>query len=84
MQIPAGFLLDQFGARKVLPLSVFISACGVIIFGMTTNFYLADGGNFSFVGLFFIRSGLIVPIKLSVSRSEFRSQRSANYSLSKM
>lgn len=64
MQIPAGLMLDRLGARKLLTLMVFISACGVIIFGLTHHFALAGvarfligfGSAFSFISALFLVS----------------------------
>lgn len=41
MQIPAGLLLDRFGARKLLSLAILISGLGVILFGLTSSFAVA-------------------------------------------
>jgi len=46
MQIPAGLLLDRFGARILLTFSVFISACGVTLFGATHSFVVAEFSRF--------------------------------------
>ncbi len=64
MQIPAGMLLDRFGARKLLTFAVFISACGIIWFSTTYNFTAAIlsrsvvgfGSAFSFVSALFLLS----------------------------
>lgn len=46
MQIPAGWMLDYLGARKLLSLAVFISAVGVILFSEASAFWLACIGRF--------------------------------------
>lgn len=46
MQIPAGILLDHFGARKLLSLAILISGFGVILFANTGHFYVAGLGRF--------------------------------------
>lgn len=46
MQIPAGLMLDRFGARVLLTFSVFVSACGVTLFGMTNSFMIAGLSRF--------------------------------------
>jgi sugar phosphate permease len=64
MQIPAGMMLDRVGARKLLTFAVFISACGVTLFGVTHSFALAGfarfligfGSAFSFIGALFLVS----------------------------
>ncbi len=62
MQMPAGLLLDRFGARRLLSLSVFISALGVVLFGVTDQFFLAClarfiiglGSAFAFISALFL------------------------------
>jgi sugar phosphate permease len=64
MQIPAGILLDRFGARKLLFIAVMISGFGVFLFGLTHSLWLAGlsrafvgfGSAFSFVGALFLAS----------------------------
>jgi len=64
MQIPAGLLLDRFGARKLLTFAVFISAFGVTLFGSTHSFALAGlarfliglGSSFAFIFALFLVS----------------------------
>jgi len=64
MQIPAGLLLDRLGARVLLTFSVFISACGVTLFGLTHSFFLAGfsrfliglGSAFAFISALFLIS----------------------------
>lgn len=41
MQIPGGVLIDYFGARRLLSSSVFICACGAILFATTHIFFVA-------------------------------------------
>ena len=38
MQLPAGFLLDRFGVKKIISFSAFISAVGVLLFSISTHF----------------------------------------------
>lgn len=62
MQIPAGLLLDRYGARKLLSFAVLVSALGVILFARTHSFYLAGfarmmvgfGSAFSFVSALYL------------------------------
>ncbi len=64
MQIPAGWLLDHLGARKLLSLAVLISAVGVILFSQAPSFAYACvgrfligfGSAFAFVGTLFLLS----------------------------
>ncbi len=41
MQLPAGFLLDYFGPRRLLTIATLICALSTIAFGQTDNFYMA-------------------------------------------
>ena len=62
MQIPAGLLLDRFGARRMLSLAIFISGVGVCLFALSHTFLLAGfsrvlaggGAAFSFLGGLYI------------------------------
>ncbi len=62
MQIPAGLLLDRFGARTVLPWVVFICAVGAIVFGMAAHvpmlgvgrFLMGAGSAFAFLGSLYL------------------------------
>lgn len=64
MQIPAGLLLDRYSARNVLTIAVLISAFGVLLFSITSNFTVAAvarflvgfGSAFSFVGTIYLVS----------------------------
>ncbi len=64
MQIPAGLLLDRFGARKLLSLAILISGLGVILFGLTSSFAVAGlarfmigfGSAFAFISTLFLAS----------------------------
>jgi len=64
MQIPAGLLLDRFGARNLLTAAVFISACGVTLFAITpylavagfARFLIGLGSAFAFVSALFLIS----------------------------
>lgn len=64
MQIPIGLLLDRYKARNLLTMAVLISACGVLLFSLTSNFNLAAtarflvgfGSAFSFVGAIYLVS----------------------------
>ena len=42
MQVPAGLLLDKFGPKKVLTVSVFLCALSSFIFGMTSSLTIAS------------------------------------------
>lgn len=62
VQIPAGALLDRFGARIVMAIAILISGLGVLFFATTTHFGVAAvgrlligfGSAFSFVGTLFL------------------------------
>ena len=41
MQIPSGYLIDKYGARIIVSLSLIITAAGSILFGMATSFAAA-------------------------------------------
>ncbi len=64
MQIPAGILLDRFGARRLLSSAILISGFGVTLFGMTEHFALAGfarfcigfGSAFAFISTLFLAS----------------------------
>jgi MFS family permease len=59
MQIPVGILVDRYGARRMLILSVTVCSIGVILFGFATGFYFAFfcrllmgfGSSFAFICL---------------------------------
>jgi len=42
MQLPAGMLVDRFGARKVLSLGIILFTAACWLFAHTTNFYVAQ------------------------------------------
>ena len=58
MQVPAGILLDRFGARKLLSISMLLCGLGAILFGFTTRNYMfvvsrfaiGFASSFAFVG----------------------------------
>ena len=62
MQIPAGMMLDQLGARKLLCFSVLISAMGVLIFASAhyfillclSRFFIGLGSSFAFISALFL------------------------------
>lgn len=64
MQLPAGLLMDRYGARKLLTFALILCALGSILFSMTTDLMLARlgrflmgaGSAFAFVGLVYICS----------------------------
>ena len=64
MQIPAGLLMDRFGARRLLTFATFICGLGGILFGFAPSLWLASlarflmglGSAFAFVGLVFVCS----------------------------
>ena len=41
MQIPAGILIDRYGAREISGVGMIISGVGSILFGTMNNVYLA-------------------------------------------
>ena len=46
MQLPAGFLFDRFGPRRLLTAAVLTCAVGAFLFGSTTNIATASAGRF--------------------------------------
>lgn len=64
MQIPAGWLLDRFGVRKLLSAAILISAIGVILFSYSHvllvagfgRFLVGFGSAFSFVSALYLIS----------------------------
>ena len=64
MQIPAGFLLDKFGSRRLLAFSVFLCAASTFLFGITHSAFLAGlmrlitgfTASFAFVGALVLAS----------------------------
>ena len=42
MQIPVGFLMDRFGARKLLTGASIVCGVATLLFSFTENIYLAD------------------------------------------
>jgi MFS family permease len=63
-QIPAGMLLDRFGARKLLTLSVLVSGLGTLLFAVATQAWelgaarllMGIGSPFAFLGALFLGS----------------------------
>ena len=63
-QIPAGILLDRFGARKLLTLSVLVSGLGTLFFAVATHAWelgvarllMGVGSPFAFLGALFLAS----------------------------
>lgn len=64
MQIPVGFLMDRFGARKLLTGASIVCGVATLLFSFTENIYLADfyrilmgaGSAFGFIGMVYISS----------------------------
>lgn len=62
MQIPAGLLLDRYGARNVLPIVIFACALGALLFGMAHHFgfiglgrfLMGAGSAFAFLGSLYL------------------------------
>lgn len=46
MQLPAGFLFDRFGPRRLLTVAVLTCAIGALLFGATSNIATASAGRF--------------------------------------
>ncbi|MEN9450689.1 MAG: hypothetical protein RJA83_1307 [Pseudomonadota bacterium] len=46
MQLPAGFLFDRFGPRRLLTVAVLTCAVGAFLFASTTNIATASAGRF--------------------------------------
>lgn len=63
-QIPAGMLLDRFGARKLLTLSVLVSGLGTLLFSVASHpwelgvarLLMGLGSPFAFLGALFLAS----------------------------
>lgn len=63
-QVPAGLLLDRFGARSLLTLSVLVSGLGTLLFAMATHSWelgaarllMGIGSPFAFLGALFLAS----------------------------
>lgn len=64
MQIPAGLLLDRFGARKVLPWAAALTGIGSILYGIAPVYALLGiariiegiGAAFAFLGIIYVTS----------------------------
>lgn len=64
MQIPAGALVDRYGARKLLTIASLICGFSTFIFSITHHLWLADisrffmgtGSAFGFIGMIYICS----------------------------
>jgi len=62
MQIPAGLLLDRYGAQNVLPSVIFVCALGALLFGMAEHFsfiglgrlLMGAGSAFAFLGALYL------------------------------
>jgi MFS family permease len=58
MQLPAGFLFDRFGPRRLITIAILICALGALLFGITSTvavasagrFFMGIGSAFSFIG----------------------------------
>mgnify|MGYP000073656550 CR=1 FL=1 len=46
MQVPAGLLLDRFGPRRVLSISILLCALSTFVFGITNNLAIASATRF--------------------------------------
>lgn len=74
MQIPAGFLMDRFGARKLLTIAVGICGLGGLLFGLGESFWfetiarflMGFGSAFAFVGLVYVSSHLFEAKRLAL------------------
>ena len=74
LQTPAGMLMDHFKPRYLLTIGAFISALGCLLFGASTNFYLAilgrilTGGGcaFAFVGMLHVINEWFPPRNFSI------------------
>ncbi|MDQ8039932.1 MAG: MFS transporter [Rickettsiella sp.] len=69
MQLPAGLLYDRFGPRRLITLAVLICAIGALLFGTTSNVFMASvgrffmgiGSSFSFIGALLLVSRWFPP-----------------------
>jgi MFS family permease len=70
MQIPAGLMLDRYGARNVLPIVICVCALGALIFSMAEHFafigvgrlLMGAGSAFAFLGSLYLITRWI-PVK---------------------
>jgi MFS family permease len=46
MQLPAGFLFDRFGPRRLITAAMLTCAIGALVFGVSTNIVVASAGRF--------------------------------------
>lgn len=46
MQLPAGFLFDRFGPRRLMTIATLTCAIGALVFGMTNSIAVASAGRF--------------------------------------
>jgi sugar phosphate permease len=46
MQIPAGFLIDRFGPKKITTIAIFICALGSMLFSQSNSVFVASIGRF--------------------------------------
>lgn len=73
MQIPAGIIIDRYGARKIISLSFFIIATGALLFAKGDNLKVATlgriligiGSSSGFIGMFYICSVWFTTKKLT-------------------
>ncbi len=73
MQIPAGILMDRFGAKKLLAIASFLCGIGGFVFGFSTSitmavfgrFLMGIGSAFAFIGMVYITSELFAKAKLA-------------------
>lgn len=64
MQLPAGALMDRYGARKLLTIASFVCGLATLLFSQTHSIWIADfsriimgvGSAFGFIGMIYITS----------------------------
>ncbi len=72
MQIPAGVLLDKFGARRLLTLAILCCAVGTLLFAATASFVMAEiARTITGFGSAFALLGTLVIISRSFSQKHF-------------
>ena len=72
MQIPAGLLMDRFGARKLLTIASAVVGVGSLLFSVATELWVAEAGRllmgagsaYAYIGLLWVSAHWFPPIML--------------------